>query len=150
VVRVAVGASAVGNPPRGLTTERFCQHCAIMAAVCHDALMMTRTMVAAVVAAGVFSSLTLGTPSAHAITEQDEAFLQYYMYLGGKLSGNDNAEEVIRIGKYFCNVLQSGGRQSDAFIPLAQTYRSENDRQMVGHATAAAVMKYCPDQLDSP
>lgn len=112
--------------------------------------MMMRGVVAAAVAAGVFSSLAFGTPSAHAITEEDEAFLQYYMYLGGQLTGNDNAEEVIRIGKYFCNILQSGGRQSDAFIPLYQAYQGENDRGMVGKATAAAVMKYCPDQLDSP
>lgn len=108
--------------------------------------MMTRI----VVAAGLLLSVSLGTPSAHAINDEDEAFLQYFMTLGGQLSGNENAEEVIEIGQYFCNVLRSGGRQSDAYIPLYAKYQGANDRQTIGQATAAAVMIYCPDQLDSP
>ncbi|GFH02991.1 DUF732 domain-containing protein [Mycolicibacterium hippocampi] len=107
--------------------------------------MMTRI----VVAAGLLLSMSLGTPSAKAIDDEDEAFLQYYMTLGGQLSGNDDAEAVIQIGEYFCSVLRSGGRQSDAYIPLYEKYQDANDRQTVGQATAAAVMIYCPDQLDS-
>jgi hypothetical protein len=112
---------------------------------------MMKSSAIAVIAASALIPLFVGTPSASATTEEDEAFLQYFMHLGGQLSGNDNAEEVIRIGKYFCNVLRSGGTQRDAYVPLYSAYPADDDvRNTIGRATAAAVMIYCPDQLDSP